>query len=1147
MTEIKLEHAEQSSDITLPQRAPQARRGMLRLCGSVMAGFLILLMAVGGGALYLQHRAISADFIRDRLVESLQKEFGGTAKVEIGHVLIGGGESYLSAQVLDLVVRGPRGEALLSAPDARIDLVPAALARLEIAVQRLTLDRIALAIDIAVDGTVSVANLGVGEQAPGPAGEVAASILAVMNGKMGVGGGPIPIVAVENGRLEINDARRRTKFLLDEISVSADPAEDGRPAVRIAGKTPGGPVVMRLAPGSEPLTFTLAIDRISPGDIGLFLGSDLKFVSENLPLALNMTTRFDENAKPQDVNGEIKLGRGQLFIDDPDAKPIDVSAAHMRFSYLASDGIVHLNDLFLDAGGLTASVSGTISPVDETRKAWKLTMSGTNGALASIVSEEKPVRISTLALDALILPDARKVSVSRLELTGPQFGAALNGEASFDADGRMAMSIGLSFSRTDARIALHLWPQFVAPELRVFLVKNLQSGILDRLTVVAKLSVETFQKMKERRPIPEDAVDADFSMSDVRLQVADGMPPLSAASFKGRSSGLSASLKDVIATVALPSGKTIAISDASFNVANFGRKPPEAKAQFRALGQTDAMLELLAQPAMQGVLPLTDQTDAIKGQFDGQISVTLPLIDKLKPTDVTVLVKAALTNIVAEHFFGKDRFEASQLQLTSQPGSMTLKGEGKVAGMPAVVDVVQPRKNDAEDAIVTFTMDDAARAKRGIALGAMLTGPMTVKIKSDFPVNTKVGLPVEIDLTKAVIDGLLPGWSKPAGKPARARFSLLEKDGAYRITNIDLDGAAPTLKGSAEVAADGSITSFQFTTVKLSPGDSMQAEGQKTPTGMKVSMRGNSFDTRPFLRGSGRGALNQSSAQSSSQPSSASGPQSVGALSQKEVDIDLKAVALSGFNGEIASNVEVKLVRRGAQLKQGTIAARLNGDQITGKIVPRPDGSSVLNLQTQNAGALLRFMDIYNRMQGGAMDAQVTLKDGRERGWFMVRNFDLRDEPALQRVAAATEPTESGDGSRPKILSNASDVNFSRMRVEFTRTGDQFDVSEGVMWGREVGGTITGQMDYARDRLNFSGTFVPAYGLNNAFAKIPVLGFLLTGNKNEGLFAVPFRITGKLSAPSVTVNPIAAVSPGFLRKIFDFQALPTAQVDAVPE
>ena len=221
---------------------------------------------------------------------------------------------------------------------------------------------------------------------------------------------------------------------------------------------------------------------------------------------------------------------------------------------------------------------------------------------------------------------------------------------------------------------------------------------------------------------------------------------------------------------------------------------------------------------------------------------------------------------------------------------------------------------------------------------------------------------------------------------------------------------------------------------------------------------------------------------------------------------------------------------------------------LLGKISPKDDGTSVLNLQSDNAGSLMRFMDIYSRMQGGHLDAQVNLSGLKEKGWFLVRNFGLRDEPALQRVAAAAVAEDgSGNPQRPALAANGGEISFQRMRVDFSRNGDVFNVSEGVMWGREIGGTIFGQMDYGRDRIDLSGTFVPAYGLNNAFAKIPVLGLFLSGNKNEGLFAVPFRVTGRASSPSVSINPIAAVSPGFLRKIFDFQAQPTAQVDVSPD
>jgi hypothetical protein len=42
------------------------------------------------------------------------------------------------------------------------------------------------------------------------------------------------------------------------------------------------------------------------------------------------------------------------------------------------------------------------------------------------------------------------------------------------------------------------------------------------------------------------------------------------------------------------------------------------------------------------------------------------------------------------------------------------------------------------------------------------------------------------------------------------------------------------------------------------------------------------------------------------------------------------------------------------------------------------------------------------------------------------------------------------------------------------------------------------------------------------------------GNKNEGLFAIDFKVSGQASAPTLTVNPLTAVAPGILRKLFSW-------------
>ena len=94
-----------------------------------------------------------------------------------------------------------------------------------------------------------------------------------------------------------------------------------------------------------------------------------------------------------------------------------------------------------------------------------------------------------------------------------------------------------------------------------------------------------------------------------------------------------------------------------------------------------------------------------------------------------------------------------------------------------------------------------------------------------------------------------------------------------------------------------------------------------------------------------------------------------------------------------------------------------------------------------------------------------------------------------------------------------------------------------MIYGPQVGFSLSGFVDHARDRLDIVGTFVPAYGLNNAFSQLPIVGLILGGNRNEGLIAIDFRIPGPMASPTLHVNPMTVVAPGILRKLFGW-ALP---------
>ena len=165
-----------------------------------------------------------------------------------------------------------------------------------------------------------------------------------------------------------------------------------------------------------------------------------------------------------------------------------------------------------------------------------------------------------------------------------------------------------------------------------------------------------------------------------------------------------------------------------------------------------------------------------------------------------------------------------------------------------------------------------------------------------------------------------------------------------------------------------------------------------------------------------------------------------------------------------------------------------------------------------------------------AMDPP-TADHGPQEGVINVRDFSIRGEAELQRVAA----TDS-DPNRAQQNNFAGGVNFSRMRAEFTRSTGKLALRDGVVWGPAMGATLEGTFDYQRDEVRIRGTFVPAYVLNNFLARLPVLGFFLGGGQNEGVFGMTYEVVGPTGNATLRVNPVAMMAPGFLRKIFEFRS-----------
>jgi len=248
----------------------------------------------------------------------------------------------------------------------------------------------------------------------------------------------------------------------------------------------------------------------------------------------------------------------------------------------------------------------------------------------------------------------------------------------------------------------------------------------------------------------------------------------------------------------------------------------------------------------------------------------------------------------------------------------------------------------------------------------------------------------------------------------------------------------------------------------------------------------------------------------------------------KDIDLDVKLGTVVGFHGETLRGLDLRVSRRSGTITSLALNAKLGRDTpLTGDVRGRGiAGRQVIFIETGDAGAFFRFNDIYPKIIGGemwvALDPQSADESPQE-GVLNIRDFAVRGEAALDRVAAA--PQQAG-GQSPG-------VEFSHLRVDFTRSPGRLTIRDGLVKGPSIGATVDGYIDYNRGEVRMRGTFVPLYGLNNMFGQIPIFGVFL-GGSNEGLLGVTYEVVGPPSAPILRVNPISAVAPGLLRKFFEF-------------
>ena len=191
-------------------------------------------------------------------------------------------------------------------------------------------------------------------------------------------------------------------------------------------------------------------------------------------------------------------------------------------------------------------------------------------------------------------------------------------------------------------------------------------------------------------------------------------------------------------------------------------------------------------------------------------------------------------------------------------------------------------------------------------------------------------------------------------------------------------------------------------------------------------------------------------------------------------------------------------------------------------------GPRMLTVSAEDAGQVFDALGLTPNMIGGtlAMDAELGVDGDPEaaRGELLVSGFRMVDAPVLAQLLnliSITGALESlgGDG-----------LSFDSLHAPYEYRGGVLTLDGAVASGVSLGVTMDGAIDFRRDTVDVSGNVVPFYGVNAVVGAVPLVGDLLTGGDKEGVFAAPYSVSGDREDPAISVNPLAMVLPGILRK-----------------
>ena len=822
--------------------------------------------------------------------------------------------------------------------------------------------------------------------------------------------------------------------------------------------------------------------------------------------------RTGDQAEPA-LGASVDLEPGQFYMDGDQQ---ELSGGRINLAYDFDKQKLEIAKSRVQFGATSVPLTGALIDLDKidaaAGKGFGIDLLVSGGTAAPTASGEQPLAFDIQATGRYLVTD-RELEFPNMRVSSPAGGLFGSLHVRL-GDVSPEISFAGQSQQLQTTAVKQLWPFWMASKGREWVQRNLFGGTVTDASISVFIPFGRLDEaVGKGLKLDKNQIRIAFDIADTRMNVAGDIPPIRDMNAHFDLSGPRATISIKSGTAFFPSGRSVSVGEGTFVLPSTYDKPLMAELNLPISGAADAVGELLTYKPIQVLQRAGFVPEDLKGKVLAKVQARIGLISSQNPPPAEWKAVLQLQDLdVAKPFSGR-KITGLDGVLNADPKQVSLDGKGLIDGIPAGIKLVEPTdksSNVQPQQTITATLNNDQREKVLPGLNDIVDGSVDVELNR----IDQDRQAVTVDLGRARLSLPWIGWSKGGGIGATATFEASGPADNTELKNFVLKGDGFGANGSL-VIGKGNLVKADFDSVKLSSLDDFSVSVKRGKGGFDVSVSGESADARPIIA-----RLKSSSGGDSDHSGS--------------ISVRAKLGRVVGFNDEKLRNAEMTYVSSGGRLQTLNFTGVTDSGEA---FVAQTKGNGVINVTSGDAGSVSRFADLYQHMMGGLLNMQIRLGAGDNwDGSIDIRRFSLVNEQRLHSIVST--PVGEEQRSLNSAVKRNIDTSAQRFQRGFARIVSQngvVSIENGVVRGDQVGAVFQGTVRNQRGRMDMTGTFMPAYGLNRLFAELPLIGIILGNGTDRGLIGITFKLTGKLESPDLIVNPLSIIAPGVFRNIFEFQ------------